>query len=68
MPHLLHRYLYSDLITVGTLKATLWLLPLAPVGAWTGAQVNRRLSSEMFTRIVYALVVVASLKLVVDQL
>lgn len=61
-------FVHGELITPATLKATLWLLPIAPAAAWLGARVNRRLTSETFNRVMYVLVIVAGVKLIVDQL
>jgi uncharacterized membrane protein YfcA len=58
----------EPLITVGTLKACVWLLPLAPLGAWAGAWLNRRLDARKFNIIIYIILAATSLSLVVKNL
>jgi uncharacterized membrane protein YfcA len=44
--------IYSGQVTGATLQYGLWLLPLAPLGVWLGAWMNRKLSALWFVRII----------------
>ncbi len=57
----------EPLITIATLKAGLWLLPLAPLGAWAGAWLNRRLNARMFNIVIYVILGATSISLVVKS-
>ena len=55
-------------ITWQTLRWGLWLLPLCPLSVAAGAWLNRRLNAVLFTRIIYALLFVAGLRMLIDAL
>jgi uncharacterized membrane protein YfcA len=48
-------YAYLGLITLGSLRRSLWLLPVAFFGVWAGAALNRRVSQRGFRFIVVSL-------------
>jgi uncharacterized membrane protein YfcA len=52
------------LITAQTLRTSLILFPLVPVGVWLGVWLNRRVSEKLFIRAVYVLTFLAGLELV----
>ena len=58
----------DPLITTATLKAGLWLVPLAPLGVWFGAWLNRRLAAGTFNVVIYVILAVTSVGLVVRSL
>ncbi|MFQ6048869.1 MAG: TSUP family transporter [Phycisphaerae bacterium] len=58
----------APLITAATLKAGLWLVPLAPLGVWAGARLNRQLSGRTFNALIYLILTAASLSLVLRNL
>ncbi len=58
----------DPLITPATLKAGLWLVPLAPLGVWFGAWLNRRLAADTFNVLIYGILAVTSVSLVVRSL
>lgn len=55
-------------ITFETLKWNLWLLPLCPIGVWLGAWLNRRMSSGVFTGIMYGFLALTAIKMIADSL
>jgi len=63
VPFLVH----GAFITPATLKASIWLLPLAPVGVWLGAALNRRLTGRSFHGIILVLLALTGLRLVLTN-
>ena len=49
----LAAFAVSGIVTLATLKSTLWMFPLLPVGTIAGAWMNRRLSQKPFAVIMY---------------
>ncbi len=58
----------GSFITWHTLQASLWLVPLAPVGVWLGAALNRRLSGRAFNFIIFALLALTGLRLILANI
>jgi uncharacterized membrane protein YfcA len=48
-----------------SLLKSLWLVPLAPLGVWGGAWLNRRISTETFNKAIYVLLAISGLYLIV---
>jgi len=57
-------YLHLVLINAQTLARSLWLVPFAAATVWFGAVLNKWVSAEAFTRIIYALLAFSGLYLV----
>ena len=51
-------------ITGETVAKSLWLVPLAPLSVWLGAWLNKRISSEAFTKVIYGLLAISGVYLV----
>ncbi len=56
-------YLAIGLIDWQTLKSGLIFIPFIPIGTLAGAWLNRRLDQNVFTRIIYVLVLITGLQL-----
>ena len=56
----------SGLITQQTLRQSLLLLPLIPVGVWLGVWLNRKVSEAAFLQLIYAFTFLTGLQLVFD--
>ncbi len=56
----------NSMITLETMRVSLALLPLVPVGVWFGIWLNRRFSERIFIRLVYVLTFLAGLELMFD--
>jgi uncharacterized membrane protein YfcA len=54
------------MITMETLRMSLMLLPLVPVGVWFGVRLNRKIPEKVFLRTVYFITFLAGLELVFD--
>jgi uncharacterized protein len=54
------------IITRETLRMSLKLMPLIPIGVWLGVWLNRRFSEEFFLKAVYVLTFLTGLQLVCD--
>jgi uncharacterized membrane protein YfcA len=52
------------LITPATLVTSAKFFPLVPLGVWLGVWLNRRFSEKVFTRIIYAILLVTGLQLI----
>ncbi|MEZ5923972.1 MAG: sulfite exporter TauE/SafE family protein [Hyphomicrobiaceae bacterium] len=59
-------YLALGQFDVENLKASLVLLPLAPAGVFLGLHLIKRIPSEPFYRLAYVLLLIVSIKLIVD--
>jgi uncharacterized membrane protein YfcA len=57
---------HAGFISWTTVRYGLWMMLLAPLGVGLGAWLNRRLSPLWFTRIVYASLILAAGKLLLD--
>lgn len=57
-------YVYLGLITLDSLRRSLWLLPIAFFGVWAGAALNRRVSQRGFRFIVVFLLLATGVVLV----
>lgn len=58
--------LLAGAMTYETLRYGLWMMVIAPLGVWLGVWLNRRLSPELFLRLIYLFLVVAAIKLMSD--
>ncbi len=56
----------GGLITQQTLRQSLYLLPLIPVGVWLGVWLNRKVSEAAFLRLIYAFTFLTGLQLLFD--
>jgi hypothetical protein len=56
------------LVTVESLKWDLIYLPLVPAGVWLGIRLNRKISEEKFSKLIYALTLLAGLHLIIGSL
>ena len=56
-------YLWLGQIDTSSLKVSLLLLPLAPLGVWLGVYLHRRVSDQVFYWISYGLLFLAGMKL-----
>jgi len=54
----------AHVITMETLRMSLWFLPLIPVGVWVGVWLNRRFSQVWFLRVILAGLFLAGLQLI----
>jgi len=61
-------YAYLGLLDVRNMATALVLLPLAPIGVWTGVRLARHVSQFVFYRLVYAGMLLTGIKLVWDGL
>jgi uncharacterized membrane protein YfcA len=61
-------YAILGLLSTDNVATSLALAPLAPLGIWLGARLNRVISPAWFYRVSYAFLLVTGLKLVVDGL
>jgi hypothetical protein len=61
-------YAFLGLLSTDNVATALALAPLAPVGIWLGARLNRVISPTWFYRVSYAFLFVTGLKLVHDGL
>jgi hypothetical protein len=43
-------------------------LPLVPVGVWLGIRLNRKISEEKFSKLIYILTLLAGLHLIIGSL
>jgi uncharacterized membrane protein YfcA len=57
-------YIYADLFDLGLLKQIAWLLPLVPLGVWTGKWAVTRVEKSTFDRIIVYLLIVSALLLI----
>ena len=57
-------YISLDLINTATLKYGLYFIPFIPIGTALGFWLNRHLSQDTFTKIIYGLVIFSGLQLV----
>lgn len=61
-------YGYLGLLDLRNMSTALVLLPLAPVGVWLGVRLARRVSPQLFYRLVYVGMLLTGLKLLWDGL
>jgi len=59
-------YAWLGLLDWRNLATSLLLLPLAPLGVWIGVRMARRISPELFYRVVYIGMFLTGIKLVWD--
>lgn len=52
------------MLEVDNLKHSLYLLPMVPLGVWTGVWLNKRISEKAFTGVIYTVLFLTGLKLV----
>ena len=57
-------YAWLGMIDTSTLQYGLWLLPLVPLGTWTGAQLSRVMREDIFRQTIMVLVLLSGLKMV----
>jgi uncharacterized protein len=57
-------FVAGHIITPHTLWQSLLYLPLVPVGVWIGVWMNRRLSQELFVKLIHILLLLAGLQLI----
>ncbi len=57
-------YAWLGMIDMSTLRYGLVLLPLVPLGTWTGAHLSRLIREELFRQIILVLVLLTGLKMV----
>ncbi|MGC9326137.1 MAG: sulfite exporter TauE/SafE family protein [Candidatus Hinthialibacter sp.] len=56
-------YAYHNMINFESMKQSLLLLPFAPVGAYLGVWMNKRINEKFFTGVIYAILFLIGLKL-----
>ena len=61
-------YAWLGLLDMRNFSTSLVLLPLAPVGVWTGVRVARHISQRMFYRVLYGGMLLTGCKLLWDGL
>lgn len=61
-------YIHLAVISQESVAKSLWLIPLAPLGVWAGAWLNRRISTTAFSTIIYCLLAVSGVYLVSTNL
>ena len=54
----------APLINAGTLRDSLWFIPLIPIGTLIGAWMNRRVPEKPFTMIMYGVAAVAASRMI----
>ena len=59
-------FLYQGIITRETLLTGLYYLPIIPVGVWLGVWLNRKISEQLFLRLVYAMTLLTGLQLLLN--
>jgi uncharacterized membrane protein YfcA len=59
-------YAYLGLLDLRNMATALVLLPLAPLGVWSGVRLARHVSQVLFYRLVYAGMLLTGIKLVWD--
>jgi uncharacterized membrane protein YfcA len=57
-------YIYADLFDLDRMRQLIWLLPLVPIGAWTGRWVAFKVNRETFENIIIVLLIINSLFLI----
>jgi hypothetical protein len=57
-------FVAGDIITAQTLKQSLIYFPLVPVGVWLGVWLNRRVSQQLFVRLIYVCTFLTGLQLI----
>lgn len=57
-------YIYADLFDLALLRQIVWLLPLVPLGVWTGKWAATRVDKATFDRIIVVLLIVSALLLI----
>ncbi len=61
-------YVKLGMINGLTLRQSLWMVPLAPLGVWIGSALNRRFPPQAFNRFVYVLLAVTAAYLLWESL
>ncbi len=61
-------YGWLGLLDWRNLATSLVLLPLAPLGVWTGVRIARRIDQKLFYRFIYVGMLLTGIKLVWDAL
>jgi uncharacterized membrane protein YfcA len=56
-------YYAADVFNFALLQQLLWLLPMVPMGVWTGRWLVERVSKELFDRIILVLLILSALLL-----
>lgn len=59
-------YALLGMLSPGNLKVSLLLVPLAPLGVWTGVWLVKRMDPSVFFKIIYGLLFVVGVKLLWD--
>jgi len=59
-------FLQQGIITRETLLTGLYYLPIIPVGVWLGVWLNRKISEQLFLRLVYAMTLLTGLQLLLN--
>ena len=59
-------FLQQGIITRETLLTGLYYLPIIPAGVWIGVRLNRKISEQLFLRLVYAMTLLTGLQLLLD--
>lgn len=61
-------YAWLGLLDWRNLATSLVLLPLAPLGVWSGVRLARRINQQLFYRLIYLGLFLTGVKLVSDAL
>ena len=61
-------YVHLTFINQQSISKSLWLIPLAPLGVWAGAWLNRRISPTTFNKAIYVLLAVSGTYLLAANL
>jgi len=59
-------FVLQGIITRETLLTGLYYLPIIPVGVWLGVWLNRKISEQLFLRLVYAMTLLTGLQLLLN--
>jgi len=59
-------FVQQGIITRETLLTGLYYLPIIPVGVWLGVWLNRKISEQLFLRLVYAMTLLTGLQLLLN--
>ncbi|GMQ79001.1 MAG: sulfite exporter TauE/SafE family protein [Anaerolineae bacterium] len=57
-------YIYADLFDLDRMRQLIWLLPLVPIGAWTGRWVAFKVNRATYENIIIVLLIINSLFLI----
>ncbi len=57
-------YLYADLFDLDRMRQLIWLLPLVPIGVWTGRWAAFKVNRVTYENIIIVLLIINSLFLI----